>query len=330
MSSDFRSGIRILFGDPGQGPRILYRQALMGAGYHDLREVDSLKGFTDLLAVARPDLVFMDVGMPDGDAVRLVSDLRHGRLGFNPYVPIILTTWDAGVQLVRRVVDAGADDLLVKPLSTRIILDRIETVAMHRKPFVVTSDYIGPDRRKAIARRDSDIPLIEVPNPLRDKMLGRTIDATVLQQAIMEVNASINRQRLHASAFRIAFVAAQVIPRYKDGTQPDAATLALLDDLIASAEDIRERVAGSDLAHVAQLCDRLLAPTRQMAASGVDFVFAPEWQKSFDLVKTLGDAVLAFFNPEREASTLAHEVADAVDRFRARRAAQEAGEVPAV
>src|SRR3546814_1821103 len=67
--------------------------------------------------------------------------------------------------------------LLVKPLSTRIILDRIETVALHRKPFVVTSDYIGPDRRKAVARRDSNVPLIEVPNPLREKMLGRPLDA---------------------------------------------------------------------------------------------------------------------------------------------------------
>src|SRR3546814_312460 len=178
MSSDeFRGDVRILFGDPGQGTRVLYRQALMAAGYHDLREFDSVKGFADLITVARPDLVFMDLAMPEGDAVALVSDLRHGRLGVNPYLPIILTSWESDMQLVRRVVDAGADDLLVKPLSTRIILDRIETVALHRKPFVVTSDYIGPDRRKAVARRDSNVPLIEVPNPLREKMLGRPIDA---------------------------------------------------------------------------------------------------------------------------------------------------------
>src|SRR3546814_1315433 len=80
MSSDeFRGDVRILLGDPGQGTRVLYRQALMAAGYHDLREFDSVKGFADLITVARPDLVFMDLAMPEGDAVALVSDLRHGR-----------------------------------------------------------------------------------------------------------------------------------------------------------------------------------------------------------------------------------------------------------
>src|SRR3546814_19838847 len=61
------------------------------------------------------------LAMPEGDAVALVSDLRHGRLGVNPYLPIILTSWESDKPLVRRVVDAGADDLQVKPLSTRII-----------------------------------------------------------------------------------------------------------------------------------------------------------------------------------------------------------------
>src|SRR3546814_6100665 len=41
-------------------------------------------------------------------------------------------------------------------------------------------------------------------------LLSRPIDAAALQQAIMAANDSTNRQRLHASAFRIAFVAAQV------------------------------------------------------------------------------------------------------------------------
>jgi DNA-binding NarL/FixJ family response regulator len=328
-SDEFRAGVRILFGDSGQGTRVLYRQALMAAGYHDLREFDGLAGFADLIAVARPDLVFMDIAMPGADAVALVSDLRHGRFGgINPYMPIILTTWDADERLVRRVVDAGADDLLVKPLSTRIILDRIETVALHRKPFVVTSDYIGPDRRKAVDRRGSSVPLIEVPNPLREKMLGRPIDAAALQQAIMAANDGINRQRLHAAAFRIAFVAAQVVPRYKDGTPPDGATLALVADLIVSAEDIRLRVAGTEYSHVIQVCDRMLAQARPLAELDVDFALTPGWVKSLDLIKSLGDALLALFNPERDATALAGEVAAAVDRFRARRAAQAAGAVP--
>src|SRR3546814_1711033 len=146
----------------------------------------------------------------------------------------------------------------------------------------------------------------------------------------MAANDSINRQRLHASAFRIAFVPAQVVPRAKDGERPDTATLTLLADLIVSAEYIRLRVADSEFSHVVQVCDRLLAQARPLAELDVDFTLSASWVKSLDLIKSLADALLALFNPERDTSALAGEVAAAVDRFRSRRVAQQAGELPAV
>ena len=328
MQTGYRHEVRILYGDPAHGSRALYRQAMIGAGFNNLREFDTLEGFTDLVAVAQPDLILMDIGLPGGDVAQLVSGLRHGRLGINPYLPVILTTWEAERSVVRRLADSGPDDLLVKPLSTKSLLDRLEAVAMNRKPFVVTSDYIGPDRRRVEARRESNVPLFDVPNPMRAKLTGESFDARMLQQAVMAMNEQVNRQRLQASAFRIAFVSAQIVPLYKAQTMPDAHTLAMLRDLIVSTEDIQQRIVDTDLAHVGQLCERLLIPARQMYARGEDFVFTLDWQKSFDLLKTLGDAVLAFFNPDRDTAALAGEVAIAVDRFQARRAAQEAGQLP--
>lgn len=325
MASERRNDVRILYGDTAQGTRSLYRQALIGAGYTNLREFDNLEGFADLIAVAQPDLVFMDVGLPGGNAVQLVSDLRQGRLnGINPYLPIILATWEAEQAMVRKIVDSGADDLLIKPLSTKALLDRIETVGLNRKPFVVTSDYIGPDRRKADARRDSTVPLIIVPNPMRAKLTGEPIDAKLLQQGIMAANEQINLQRLRASAFRIAFVAEQILPLYKAEMPPTQETLTMLRDMIVSAEEIQRRVGDTAFAPVMQICDRLLLPARQMAEQGEAFVFAADWQKSFDLLKSLSDAVLVFFNPEQDVSALAGEVASAIDRFRARKAARHA------
>lgn len=327
MQTGHRNDVRILYGDPAHGSRALYRQAMIGAGFNNLREFDTLEGFIDLVAVAQPDLILMDIGLPGGDVAQLVADLRHGRLGINPYLPVILTTWEAERSAVRRLIDSGADDLLIKPLSTKTLLDRLEAVAMNRKPFVVTSDYIGPDRRRVEARRESNVPLFEVPNPMRAKLTGENFDARMLQQAVMVMNEQVNRQRLQASAFRIAFVAAQIVPLYKSQTMPDAHTLSMLRDLIASTEDIQLRIVDTDLAHVGQLCERLLMPARQMYERGEDFAFTSDWQKSFDLLRTLGDAVLAFFHPDRDAAALAGEVAVAVDRFQARRAAQEAGEL---
>jgi DNA-binding NarL/FixJ family response regulator len=330
MYTGRRNDVRILYGDPAPGSRSLYRQAMIGAGFTNLREFDSLEGFVDLVAVAQPDLILMDIALPGGDVAQTVSDLRHGTLGINPYLPVILTTWEAEQSVVRRLMDAGADDLLIKPLSTKALLDRLEAVAMNRKPFVVTSDYIGPDRRRAADRRASAVPLFDVPNPMRAKLTGEAFDARMLQQAVMAMNEQVNQQRLRASAFRIAFVAAQIVPHYKAQLLPDANTLAMLRDLITSTEDIQRRVADTELAHVGQICERLLQPARQLYEDGTNFVFTPDWQKSFDLLKSLGEAVLAFFHPDRDASVLASEVAVAIDRFQARKAAQAAGEVPAV
>ncbi|WP_300302890.1 response regulator [Ferrovibrio sp.] len=329
MISERRADVRILYGDPALGTRRLYRQALVGSGYNHLREFESLEGFADLLHVAQPDLVFMAVEMPGGDPIALTSDLRHGRLGINPYLPVILTTWEPQQSTVRRIIDSGADDLLVKPLSTRSLLERVEAVGLNRKPFVVTSDYIGPDRRRSDARGNSTVQLIHVPNPMRAKLAGEQIDPHGLQHEIMVANEEINRQRLRASAFRIAFVAEQIVPIYRSGLSPDEGSLAMLNDLIASTEDIQRRVANTEFAHVGQICDRLLQAARQIAEQGASFIYTPDWQKPLDLMKTLGEAVLAFFNPDRDASALAGEVAEAIDRFRARKAAQTAGEIPA-
>lgn len=329
IPADRRAEVRILYGDPALGTRRLYRQALMSAGYTHLREFESLEGFSDLLHVAQPDLVFMAAEMPGGDAIALTSELRHGQLGVNPYLPVILTVWEPPQSLVRRIIDAGADDLLVKPLSTRALLDRVEAVGLNRKPFVVTSDYIGPDRRRSDARGSSSIQHIHVPNPMRAKLTGETIDPHSLRHEIMVANEEINRQRLRASAFRIAFVAEQIVPVYQSGLSPDDGTLAMLSDLISSTEDIQRRVADTEFAHVGQICDRLLQAARQIAEQGVSFVYGPDWQKPLDLLKTLGEAVLAFFNPDRDSSALAGEVAEAIDRFRARKAAQSAGQIPA-
>src|SRR3546814_14122110 len=62
--------------------------------------------------------------MPGGDACAMVQAIRHNQLGSNPFVPIIFTTWEADADVVRRVVDRGADDPLIKPLSTEISEER--------------------------------------------------------------------------------------------------------------------------------------------------------------------------------------------------------------
>ncbi len=317
MKPEFRRDISILFGDGKSAMRNLYRQALLGAGFLKMREFDGMVGFADLLHAVQPDVILMEIEMPGGDACAAVRALRHGHLGDNPFLPVILTTWDSESTNVRRAVNAGADDLLVKPLNTKTLVERIQALALARKPFVVTADYIGPDRRKAAMRDDNSAPLIQPPNPLLSKLRGEPVDAAAIREALQQGNEQVRLQRLRQSAFRIAFAAQQVVPAYREDRVDDRIR-GLLRDLIESVDEISRRVVGSDVAHVGKICEPLLSTARRLAANELPDPKTPEGSKPLELLLTLASAVLAFFNPGREAGQLANEVASAVARYRVR------------
>jgi DNA-binding response OmpR family regulator len=44
--------------------------------------------------------------------------------------------------------DAGVTEFLVKPITAKAVLDRIQAVIFHPRPFVKTDGYFGPDRRR--------------------------------------------------------------------------------------------------------------------------------------------------------------------------------------
>ncbi|WP_298727021.1 response regulator [uncultured Ferrovibrio sp.] len=327
MTSDRRREICILFGDPNQGMRGLYRTAMRSEGFENLHGFDTLEGFTRLVAQVQPDLIFMNVAMPGGDAVAITRAIRHGEIGTNPFVPIILTTWEAESGMVRRIIDSGADDLLVKPLSTQSITDRIQALAEKRKPFVVTADYIGPDRR-AGKRSESDGPLIVVPNRLHAKLNGLAINDEAFRQDIAAMQAQVNRLRLKAAAFRVAFVATQLdaICRSMVDKRHDAEML--LNGLRLSVTDIRLRVAEADRVTVTTLCDQISGPVEALLATGAPPDPAA-WQTRISVTQSRAAALLQYFNPDMSPEQLKVEVDAAVARFWARQAAIAAGTLPA-
>src|SRR5262249_39564505 len=63
------------------------------------------------------------------------------------HLPIILTSGHSTPTDVRRSRDIGANFFVAKPLSAKVLLDRILWVSRDRRPFVEVGDFIGPDRR---------------------------------------------------------------------------------------------------------------------------------------------------------------------------------------
>jgi hypothetical protein len=205
------------------------------------------------------------------------------------------------------------DGLLIKPMSANSLKRHLDVIMLDRKPFIVTSSYIGPDRRNDPSHT-SNIPLIDVPNTLKVKRLGKNVDMQQLNRLIAEYVSNVNGERLRRNAFEISFLLGLVLPAYKDGAV-DTQTRKQLNRIQVVATDIRVRLLDNEFGHVSDLCDNLLTVTKSVAEN----LDEPP-RKDFQLMKPLSDAILAAINPDRPASEMAGEISNSISIFKKRRA----------
>lgn len=91
------------------------------------------------------DLVILD--WLDADrGIQLTKQIRM-ETSPNPFVPVLMTAGSGHKQKVIKARDAGVSDYLVKPFTARQLGLKIETIVERPRPFVVSQNYIGPNRR---------------------------------------------------------------------------------------------------------------------------------------------------------------------------------------
>jgi DNA-binding response OmpR family regulator len=151
--------------------RQLMWSALKQIGFGHLRDVENIPELERALDHQTPDLVILDLDQNPAQVCSRIVDLRQRALGVNPFVVIAGTTWSPDEDAVRRALDSGIDDLVAKPLSVTLVHERIMNQVDHRKEFVITPEYFGPDRR--IASRSATPAELEIPTRPVSDGLGR-------------------------------------------------------------------------------------------------------------------------------------------------------------
>ena len=99
--------------------RRFVRMALQGEGLV-VHEADTLARGLIEAGTRRPNLIVLDLGLPDGDGVDLIRDLRTWS-----EVPIIVLSARSAEAAKILALDTGADDYLVKPFGTGELLARV-------------------------------------------------------------------------------------------------------------------------------------------------------------------------------------------------------------
>ncbi len=114
----------IVIEDEAQIRRFL-RTSLASEGYQIIEAETGRQGLSEA-ATRKPDLIILDLGLPDMDGVEVVKGVRAWSS-----VPVIILSARAQESDKISALDAGADDYLVKPFSIGELLARIRVALRH-------------------------------------------------------------------------------------------------------------------------------------------------------------------------------------------------------
>jgi len=121
-------GLQILIIDDELQIRRFLRISLEAKGYR-VHEAETGQEGVLKTAQVRPDVVILDMGLPDMDGLAVLKRLRE----WTQTPVIILSVRDSDRDKVA-ALDGGADDYLTKPFSTEELLARIRTAQRHAQP----------------------------------------------------------------------------------------------------------------------------------------------------------------------------------------------------
>jgi two-component system KDP operon response regulator KdpE len=140
------SPVAVLIEDERQIRRFV-RAALESENW-TVHEADTMKQGLVEAGTRKPDLVIVDLGLPDGDGVDLIRDLRTWS-----GVPVIVLSARADELDKVEALDAGADDYLTKPFGVAELLARVRATVRRRAQPAGSS-------KPAIAFGDIEVDLV--------------------------------------------------------------------------------------------------------------------------------------------------------------------------
>jgi two-component system KDP operon response regulator KdpE len=225
-------GLRILVVDDERAIRRFLRVSLSAHGH----KVFEAEGGNEGLALAtadRPDVIILDLGLPDLDGVEVTKRLREWT-----QTPIIILSVRDQEEAKVAALDAGADDYLTKPFGVGELLARIRVAIRHAtrspdEPVFTTGDLKVDLTRRLVTVAGREISLTPTEYDLlkalvahagtvvtRHQLLVKVWGVAYEQDAhLLQVNVSNLRRKLEPDPARPRFIQTEpgVGYRLKDG-----------------------------------------------------------------------------------------------------------------
>lgn len=143
------AGKRFLCADNSSSMLRIYRTLLQDIGATSIFLAENGAEAYDQFQRQKPDMVICEWSLPLVSGAQLIRLIRSKRNKHSPYVPVIVCSGEATLQALTLARDIGANEFLAKPISANSLQDRIVSTLANPRPFIDSSVYFGPDRRRA-------------------------------------------------------------------------------------------------------------------------------------------------------------------------------------
>jgi len=181
------SKLRILVVDDEAAVRKFLRNCLEGADY-EVFEAENGMGGVEAVRKDRPDLIILDLGLPDLDGFDVTRMLRE----WSQVPIIILSVRDQETDIVQ-ALDFGADDYLTKPFSVSELLARVRAALRRRATAAVGSQdtvfgnlHVDLERR-VISKNESEVQLTPTEYDLLKVLITNSDRVLTHQQLLHKV-----------------------------------------------------------------------------------------------------------------------------------------------
>jgi EAL domain-containing protein (putative c-di-GMP-specific phosphodiesterase class I)/DNA-binding response OmpR family regulator len=148
-------GSTVLVVDDHEPNLVLVEKILSKAGVSNVHTTGDPTDVIRLYCAVRPDLVILDLHMPGMDGVEVMRAMRDATAA-GEFVPVIVLTADATTKARDRVLSAGANDFLTKPVDRTEVVLRVRNLLHSRALHARLHEHNMRLEEEITARRAAD------------------------------------------------------------------------------------------------------------------------------------------------------------------------------
>jgi len=289
FDKDKLSDVDIYLGEPNEQVRESLRAMMRGEGLRRTRTFSRIDDMINALKEAPPDLLIVATDI-DPTLFDVIRDIRHFKMGRNPFIMITLMVRAEDDEAVKRAILAGADDVMIKPVSPGKLLERVAHLTINRLPFIVTTDYVGPERRRAGETRPSKIKLLNVVNTLKKKVDDQRLTQGELNREVENCMNEVMAARLDSHGLKLGWVCNIILKSYEE-KRVDKELEDRILILVSVLEDASRTARAIGEPELANICTQMARQVEEMAETyqnptDTQLGTIRKLTKAFELAKT--------------------------------------------